>query len=68
MEAVLDGKGRLARYVDNETGLVENSYKGNKTSIVLQVGEIFKIERQDVTTLLKRREDRSFEVESYKTK
>lgn len=68
MEAVLDCKGRLACYVDNETGLVENRYKGNKTSIVLQVGEIFKIERQDVTTLLKRMEDSSFEVESYKTK
>lgn len=68
MEAVFDCKGRIACYVDNDTGLVENSYKGNKTSVVLQKGDIFKIERQNVTTLLKRKDSRSFEVESFKTK
>lgn len=60
--------GCIAYFVNNGTGLIENNYKGNKTSIVLQTEEILKIERQNVTVSLERRKDRSFQVESYKTK
>lgn len=66
MEAILDCKGRLACYADGKSGLVENSYKGNKISIVLGKGETFRIERQNIVTLLKRRNDNTFEVDSYK--
>ena len=61
-----DCLGRLACMGDPETGLVECLYKGNKTSAVLAVGEVFTVERQEIVTVITRVATNDFKVESQK--
>lgn len=49
-----------------ETGMVECLYKGNKTSVILAVGETFTVERQDIVTIITRVAVHDFKVESRK--
>lgn len=66
MESLHDCEGRLACKGNPKTGYVESLYKGNKTSTILAIGEIFTIECRGVKTNIIRTGASHFEIESYK--
>lgn len=64
MNSFFDCRGRLACKGDPETGLVECWYKKHMTSAILQIGESFKVEREDTITIITRASANTFTVES----
>ncbi len=53
-ERITDYKGRLACLYDSETGHIESSYKGYRTSTNLEIGAEFSIQRDDAVTIVTR--------------
>ena len=66
MIPLYDCLGRIACKGNPDTGLVECIYKGNKTSAVLEIGESFTVERQNIVTVITRTGINQFEINSNK--
>ncbi|OXS26897.1 MAG: hypothetical protein BI182_12260 [Acetobacterium sp. MES1] len=64
MERIHDCKGRMACMGNVKTGLLEVLHKKHRTSATIPNGGIFKIEREDVITIVTRMNDK-FEIQSY---
>ena len=54
MRPIKDCIKRTVCYVDPVTGLVESSYKRQKTSVILKPGEAVTFEREQIRTIVTR--------------
>ena len=62
MEEIRDIEGRLICYCNAQNGIIENSYKKQVISIQVPVGGEVVIQRENVSTLIKRRTKTQFYV------
>ncbi len=61
-----DCRERCICYADPATGEIEHEYKREKTSTQIPIGGKYRVERDDVITILTRISDQEFTVDSYR--
>ena len=66
MKQYKDKIGHCICYADAFTGLVEQKNGRVKSSTILPIGGEFRVERDDVVTILKRVDTIEFQITSYK--